>query len=414
MPRKPRRDSWRQVNGLWTRSLGSRGARVRLFERTKGGMFYRAVHVPGRGKDRRSLGTCDRDEAERLGKELLAALLREEELTQNGVVTLRYLADRYHAEAVNFLDNDPRTQREEQAHADVLLAFFGDGCNVRDLSEADVQAFGGARRGGGIKLPDGRVTKPVRARSVEIESRILRTMLRWGTTVRFRGGERLLSGNPLAGMRGSGEANPKRPIATWERFTATRKAMQQLAESNAGIPAKHQHWVRMELALVLAEAAGRRAGSIRKLAWSDMDATTATILWRSENDKKGKEWRVPCPVELFDEIRNFRVRLGGAFGGLVFPSPTDPEKPLGREVLYRSLMAAERHAELPKLDGGGWHTYRRKWGTERKHLPLVDVAAAGGWKGERMLSTIYQQPDLDTMLAVMSEPKKVSDRATGT
>lgn len=414
MPRKPRRDSWRQVNGLWTRSLGSRGARVRLFERTKGGAYYRAVHVPGRGKDRKSLGTCDRDEAERLGKELLAALLREEELTQNGVVTLRYLADRYHAEAAAFLDNDPRTQREEQAHADVLLAFFGDGCNVRDLSEADVQAFGAARRNGGIRLKDGRVTKPVRARSVEVESRILRTMLRWGTTVRFRGGERLLSSNPLAGMRGTGEANPKRPIATWERFTATRTAMQQLAESNAGNPTKHQHWVRMELALVLAEAAGRRAGSIRKLAWSDMDATTATILWRSENDKKGKEWRVPCPVELFDEIRNFRVRLGGAFGGLVFPSPTDPEKPLGREVLYRSLMAAERHAGLPKLDGGGWHTYRRKWGTERKHLPLVDVAAAGGWKGERMLSTIYQQPDLDTMLAVMSEPKKVSDRATGT
>ena len=72
-------------------------------------------------------------------------------------------------------------------------------------------------------------------------------------------------------------------------------------------------------------------------------------------------------------------------------------------------------AGLSKLDGSTWpHAYRRKWATERKHLPLVDVAAAGGWKGERMLLGIYQQPDLDTMLAVMAEPRKVSDRATGT
>jgi len=28
------------------------------------------------------------------------------------------------------------------------------------------------------------------------------------------------------------------------------------------------------------------------------------------------------------------------------------------------------------LDGGLWHAYRRKWATERKELPLKDVAAA--------------------------------------
>lgn len=77
-------------------------------------------------------------------------------------------------------------------------------------------------------------------------------------------------------------------------------------------------------------------------------------------------------------------------------------------------MTAEQHAELPKLDGSSWHAYRRAWASSRKHLPLADVAAAGGWRGARTLLGIYQQPDLDTMLAVMSEPKKVSDRATGT
>jgi hypothetical protein len=43
------------------------------------------------------------------------------------------------------------------------------------------------------------------------------------------------------------------------------------------------------------------------------------------------------------------------------------------------LTVAEKKAKLPKLDGSLWHAYRRKWAIERKHLPLKDVAAAGGW-----------------------------------
>src|SRR5687767_5433023 len=70
-----RRSSWHQVKGCWVRSLGERGMRVRLFQMRRDGSFYRDVWVPGRGKDRRCLGTRDRTEAERLGRQLLAALL---------------------------------------------------------------------------------------------------------------------------------------------------------------------------------------------------------------------------------------------------------------------------------------------------------------------------------------------------
>jgi len=68
-----------------------------------------------------------------------------------------------------------------------------------------------------------------------------------------------------------------------------------------------------------------------------------------------------------------------------------------------------RAADLPKLDGGLWHPYRRKWATERKHLSLKDVAAAGGWKDVETLLTCYQQPDDETMLAVVSEPRKLRE-----
>ena len=61
----------------------------------------------------------------------------------------------------------------------------------------------------------------------------------------------------------------------------------------------------------------------------------------------------------------------------------------------------------------GWPVapYRRKWATERKHHSLKDVAAAGGWKDTETLLTCYQQPDAETLLAVMNEPRKVRDAA---
>ncbi len=167
----------------------------------------------------------------------------------------------------------------------------------------------------------------------------------------------------------------------------------------------------MELALVLAEATGRRIGSIRQLRWDDFDFSAGTIHWRADADKKRVDWTVPVPSTLLDEIKRFRVKLGGAFGGLVFPSKADASFPMAREVFQKALQQAEEHAALAKLDGSLWHAYRRKWASERKHLSVTDVAAAGGWKGTDTLLSCYQQADRDTMLAVMSEPRKVTDRA---
>lgn len=55
--------------------------------------------------------------------------------------------------------------------------------------------------------------------------------------------------------------------------------------------------------------------------------------------------------------------------------------------------------------------HRRKWATERKHHSLKDVAVAGGWKDTETLLTCYQQPDIETLMAVMCEERKVRDAA---
>jgi hypothetical protein len=105
------------------------------------------------------------------------------------------------------------------------------------------------------------------------------------------------------------------------------------------------------------------------------------------------------------------VKLGGAFGGLVFPLVADRDVAMSGDKFSSLLERAERHAKLPKLEGGLWHAYRRKWVTERKHWPLKDVLVALGSKDLKTLVTCYLQADDDTILAVMSEPKKVMEKA---
>ncbi len=63
------------------------------------------------------------------------------------------------------------------------------------------------------------------------------------------------------------------------------------------------------------------------------------------------------------------------------------------------LTGVRRRAR--SLRGTLWHSYRRKWATERKHMPDVDVAQAGGWKSTVSLKTSYQQADTETTLRVV-------------
>ncbi len=61
----------------------------------------------------------------------------------------------------------------------------------------------------------------------------------------------------------------------------------------------------------------------------------------------------------------------------------------------------KRQQQLPKLKAGVFHPYRRLWATERKSLPDVDVAAAGGWKDTQALRLSYQRADPVGILKVV-------------
>jgi len=82
---------------------------------------------------------------------------------------------------------------------------------------------------------------------------------------------------------------------------------------------------------------------------------------------------------------------------------------MSRHLAAKWLQKAEVLAGLEPQKGSLFHAYRRKWATERKHLPDVDVAAAGGWTTTETLKSAYQQADPETMLLVVLEPKKLRD-----
>ncbi len=407
--RKARRNEWTKRDGKWTRSLGSRGMRVRLFQNRRNGTFYRAVWVSEVGRDVASLRTRDRNEAERLGRELLAELVRGTPVRRTEVVTLGELWERYRREATSFLDNAERSQSDASSRADILLGHFDEGHDVRALTAHDVETYTAKRLAGGIATRSGRTTGPVRARSAQADLVLLQSMLHWATTVRTQDGHRWLKENPLRGVRRIREQDPQRPIATWDRYIRTRRAMQELRES-AETEQERFRWLKIELALVLADATGRRIGSIRQLRWEDFDFQRSTVRWRAEADKKRREAIVPLPDNLLAEIKDFQRQLG-TVGGWVFVRESDGTQPMDRHLFNKWLRLAEKKAGVAKLKGGLWHPYRRKWATERKHLPLKDVAAAGGWKDTDTLLTCYQLPDNDTLLAVMSVEHKVRETA---
>jgi hypothetical protein len=53
-----------------------------------------------------------------------------------------------------------------------------------------------------------------------------------------------------------------------------------------------------------------------------------------------------------------------------------------------TVAIAERAAGLPKLTYGRWRPYRRQWATERKHLALKDVEAAGRLEGRKHVAQV--------------------------
>ncbi|MGH7721023.1 MAG: hypothetical protein ACREON_19520, partial [Gemmatimonadaceae bacterium] len=250
---------------------------------------------------------------------------------------------------------------------------------------------------------------------------------------------------------------PLRPVATYDRYLAVHAVADQVLmlarEGERGarlverVGAKHgvrangrtgkrgavKMWMRASYfrdLLELGEQTGRRISALCRLRYDDVqmgvvaedmpDGSTrrrrgvVAIRWRPI--KGENEQVIPVSPETRATVERIVRDRPGVGAAPMFPAPKGASRPMSRHLAddwMREAEALARDADgkpLVHLPGGCWHMFRRKWGTERKHLATQDVMAAGGWRDERSLKEAYQQVDTETLVAVVNEPRKLRER----
>jgi len=404
----------------WSFAAGEKGTTVTVYERLAGGLLYARALDPtlagGKGGYRRlSLGHRDKERAKTYALEQAAKLRQGRNELAEGKVTLArvlalYLSYRTPRKSTTEQEADRRRAllwtRVLGAQKDPHLISLGEWERFID------QRSTGAVSGVGLCVPEDE-RRPVRARTVQHDCQWLRWALGWASKWRVEGGRYLLRENPVRGFEAPTEDNPRRPVASTDRYEVLRAVSDRVSmEFRWGGEAQKKRSYLSEL-LDLAYGTGRRISAICALRYEDLrlDAKPfGAIRWPAATDKQGRETTAPVSPTVraaIDRIIQDRPGIGAAY---LFPSPTDPNAPVAYERVRTWLLGAEGLAKLPKLKGSLWHAFRRAWATARKHMPLKDTAAAGGWASTETLVRCYQQPDDETMLAVVLNSAELREK----
>lgn len=433
MPRKRGRTNYydrpewsRSRQGCWSLSFSRYGRTIRITQREPGGIFYQIV-TDGSRRVWTSLGTRQRSVAKRKVEAFLespdfgvpqlperqsatGSPLDETEEQEPPKLTVRELWTRFTREAPAFRRLSAHTRADYTSRAKLIVLALGDK-PVEHLTEHDLELYIELRERG-TGWPDGRMTfRPTSRRTVQADLKLLLRLIRWGMTIRRPDGRWLVQDNPVRGYRVPREKNPRRPVATYDRFVKTLEAIDRL-EAMADRESERDRWRRLRVSLSLAESTGRRRGAISKLRWEDIDWEGGRTLWRAQHDKEGKERLIPVTATVLQLLRELWEHEGRPSAGWVFPT-MDGTQSYPVDMMDDDLREAEEAAGLEPLVGSLWHAYRRKWMVERKDLPLKDVMEAGGWSDVQTVMTCYQHADDETLRRVIENPVKLVVRDGG-
>lgn len=404
----------------WSWSTGEYGEKVLVFAERNGRLYGQIRGV------RRALGHSDRERAKEWARDQEKKLHAGQATAADPTPTIAkvfaaYAVARRDAERSNTAEyedrrcgGDPTATPPEPG---LFVRLFGADRDLSKLTVGEWQAFIRARQSGAIDAwgrpvpepvkPEDPKRRPVRARTVEADCEWLLKVCNWATEWEDRyTGKALLREHPLNRSRFRAavphEQNPRRPVATQDRLEAI---MAKAAVAHPFLPSL----------LAIVNGTARRISAVLRLRYEDLrlaktkGAPHGAIAWPGETDKMGKAWAAPISEavrQALDVLLAERPGIGPAY---LFPSPTEATKPVDRWLASKWLRRAERLAEVAKQGGSLWHAYRRKWATERKHLPIQDVAQAGGWRSTAVPQTLYQQPDDATLYAVVSQPAELRE-----
>jgi integrase len=366
--------------------------RVRLFAHRSGNMMLEYRDENG-AKKRISLQHDDFERG-KAAADALAAELRKAKPARSDELTLTALFDNYERE-VTPTKGDSAQTHDKRARK-LFERCWGKDAIVRLLDRCDWDKFIQQRRSGELRPEGGKrkrsknaKARPVRNRVIEQNLRFLLAVCNWAETVRVKG-RPMLERNPFRKFPVPVEKNPDRPLTTDDEFARLANAAKALGPQ-------------VELYLLLTHETGHRCTAVGRLRWSDVDLETGWVTWRAAEGNKGYEHSIPLSDAAAEALRAAHKAAARIGDGWVFPSPTEPEKPIRRDLLRDWWQKLEAKAGLERIRGRGWHSLRRKFATDLKHTPMPDLQSLGGWRDHNTILKCYQRPDETTMRSALEK-----------
>jgi integrase len=390
----------------WKATEGERPHTVTVYERKTGRNLYMRIWDPElEAVRKRSLKHRDKKMARRQARAEAVNLAEGCSDLMAGKITLAQVFALYlqHRSPRKKTDEERKT---DERRAEMWARVLGAKTDPHRVTLRKWEEFIDARLSGLINARGEPVDQPeaIRTRTVESNLNWLKWVFNWAVKWQKKDGGYLMRENPVRGFDIPTEKNVRRPYASHDRYEKIRAVTDQVVTGSG----------RSHLSEVfdLAVETGRRINAICQLRYADLcldDGTFGSIRWPADTDKMERETSAPLSQiarGAIDRVLRDRPGVGEAY---LFPSPGDLAKPITRHLAAKWLRRAEKLAGVEPLQGSLWHAYRRKWATERKHLPDVDVANAGGWKTIDTLKLAYQHADADTMFKVVSEPRRIRE-----
>ena len=390
----------------WKSTEGERPHTVTVYEREPGGVLYLRIWDPQLEACRRkSLDHRDKKLARRQARAEAVNLAEGHSDLMAGKIALHQVFALYlqHRSPRKKTDEERKT---DERRAEMWTHFLGAKTDPHRITLAKWEDFIDARLSGRLNARGEPVDQPeaIRIRTVESNLKWLKWVFNWAVGWTTSDGRYLMRENPVRGFDIPTEKNPRRPYASHDRYERIRAVTDQVVTGSG----------RSHLSEIfdLAVETGRRINAICQLRYSDLrldDGAFGSIHWPADTDKMERESLAPLSQiarGAIDRVLRERPGIGDAY---LFPSPKDSKKPMSRHLAAKWLRRAEKLAGEEPLQGSLWHAYRRKWASERKHLPDVDVAAAGGWKRPETMKLAYQHADAEMMFTVVTEPRRIRE-----
>jgi integrase len=141
-------------------------------------------------------------------------------------------------------------------------------------------------------------------RAVEADLKWLRWVSNWGTRWRDQAGRYLLRENAVRGYEIPAEKNPRRPIATQDRYEAIRAVSDLVTMGVHWNGQRNRQRSYLSELLAIANGTARRISAICQLRYIDLRLATSrttphgAIRWPEDTDKEGQEWEAPITAEV--------------------------------------------------------------------------------------------------------------------